>query len=388
MLLATQQALIERFVRLRDSGGTDLAPHSLRVPAAHYVDPVQAEREHRELFRRRPLLVGLTPDVPEPGSFATHETADTSLLLVRGDDRRVRAFVNACRHRGTRLAEGRGNARSFSCPFHAWSYARDGRLIARPNSCGGFDDTGTEFSALLEVPCEERAGMIFAQIEGNGLRVNVDRLVGEVAEEIVNYRIGATAHFETRTATRECNYKFIIDGFAEAYHIAALHKGTIAPYYYTAPALTDAFGPTVRMIGVRSSIDRELAKPAADRRLLPHGTTQYLIPPNIVLTHQVDHIQLWQVYPLPGSADRCRICFSLYWPKPIDAEAEQKGRFNVDVLWKVTTEEDFPQSLAIHRNLASGAVPALVFGRNEPALIHYHQQIAAAIGSEALVEFD
>jgi phenylpropionate dioxygenase-like ring-hydroxylating dioxygenase large terminal subunit len=388
MQLATQHALIDRFVRLRAAGATDLAPHSLRVPAAHYVDPVQAEREYRELFRRRPLLVGLSPDLPEPGSYATHETADTSLLLVRGDDRRVRAFVNACRHRGTRLAEGRGAAKSFSCPFHAWNYARDGRLISRPNSCGGFDDTGAEFSTLLEIPCEERAGMIFAQIDGERIAGNVDRLVGGVVEEIAGYGIDATAHFETRTTTRDCNYKFIIDGFAEAYHIAALHKSTIAPYYYTAPSLTDAFGPTVRMIGVRSTIDRELGKPRSEQRLLPHGTTQYLIPPNVVLTHQVDHIQLWQVYPVPGSADRCRICFSLYWPKPIDVEAEQKSRFNVDVLWKVTTEEDFPQSLAIHRNLASGAVRNLVFGRNEPALIHYHRQIAAAIGSAALVEFD
>jgi len=68
----------------------------------------------------------------------------------------------------------------------------------------------------------------------------------------------------------------------------------------------------------------------------------------------------------------------------MDAEAERKSQFNVDVIWKVTSEEDFPQSLAIHRNLASGAVPELVFGRNEPALIHYHKQIARAVGSDRL----
>ena len=115
-----------------------------------------------------------------------------------------------------------------------------------------------------------------------------------------------------------------------------------------------------------------------------HGTIQYLIPPNVVLTHQVDHIQLWQTYPLAGMADACHIHFALYWPAPLDAEAQRKSQFNIDVIWKVTTEEDFPQSLAIHRNLASGQVPELVFGRNEPALIHYHQVIAAAAGSPAL----
>jgi len=386
MQVAAQHALIERFERLREAGTTDMAAHSLRVPAAHYTDAGQAAREHVELFRRQPLLVALSPDLPAPGSYLTHEAADTSLLLVRDDDQRARAYINACRHRGARIAEGRGNRRSFSCPFHAWNFGRDGRLISRPNSCGGFDDTGDRFDALREVPCMEAGGMIFVLLEGDGIEARVQRLMGGVLEEIGGYGIANTVHFDGRGTERACNYKFIIDGFAEAYHINALHKDTIAPFYYCHPALTDAFGPVVRMIGVRSSIDREFAKPPEARRLLPHGTTQYLIPPNVVLTHQVDHIQLWQVYPVKGAADQCRIAFNLYWPAPMDAEAERKSQFNVDIIWKVTSEEDFPQSLAIHQNLASGAVPEIVFGRNEPALIHYHQQIAAAIGSDALRE--
>jgi phenylpropionate dioxygenase-like ring-hydroxylating dioxygenase large terminal subunit len=384
MRLETQHELIERFVRHRDAGTTDMAPHALRVPARHYVDPAQTAKELQELFRRRPLLVALTPDLPEPGSYVTHEVDDVSLLLVRDDDRRARAFINACRHRGARIAEGRGSKRTFSCPFHAWNYARDGRVIARPNSCGGFDATGAAFDALHEVPCHETNGLVFVLLEGDGIEDKVNDLVGGVLEDIAGYRIADTSYFESRSTERDCNYKFIVDGFTESYHIKALHKETISPYYYTTPSLTDRFGPTSRMIGVRSTIDKELEKPAQERRFLRHGTTQYLIPPNIVLTHQVDHIQLWQVYPVNGAADRCRINLSLYWPSPMDAEAERKSRFNIDVLWKVTSEEDFPQSLAIHRNLASGAMPELVFGRNEPALIHYHEQIAKAIASDAL----
>ena len=357
-----------------------MAPHNVRVPARHYVDAQQTAAEMRELFKCQPLLVALSPDLPEPGNFVTHETADVSLLLVRDDDRRARAYVNACRHRGARIAEGRGSKRTFSCPFHAWNYGRDGRVIGRPNSCGGFDGVVDAFEALYEVPCVETAGLVFVLLEGEGIEHKVNTLVGGVLDEIAGYRIGQTQYFDSRSTERDCNYKFIVDGFTESYHIKALHKDTISPYYYTAPALMDAFGPIVRMIGVRSSIDKEFGKPADERRFLPHGTTQYLIPPNVVLTHQVDHVQLWQMYPVNGATDRCRITFSLYWPAPMDAEAERKSRFNVDVIWKVTSEEDFPQSLAIHRNLASGAVRELVFGRNEPALIHYHEYIAKAVG--------
>ena len=384
MKLETQRQLLDRAATHLKNGTTDLAEHCLRVPALHYLSREQLAREVDALFRNSPLLVGLTPDAPTPGSYFTHEAADTALIIVRGDDNTVRAFVNACRHRGTRIAEGRGTKRTFSCPFHAWNYARDGKLISRPNSCGGFDSTGDEFSALLQKPCIEVAGMIFVLLEGTGIEAKVQRLIGGIADEVAGYRIGDTVFFDNRTSERPCNYKFIVDGFAESYHLGTLHKKTISPYYYTNPSLSDRFGPVARMIGVRSSIDKEWAKEESEQRFIRHGTVQYLIPPNIVLTHQVDHIQLWQVYPVADDPQRCRATLNLYWPTPFDDAAQKKCQFNLDVLWQVTNDEDFPQSIAIQRNLASGAISELVFGRNEPSLIHYHRQIAAAIDSELL----
>lgn len=387
MRVDVQHELIERFQRHRQHGSTDMAPHSLRVAAGHYVDPEGARREWLTLFRRGPLLAALSPDLPLPGSYLARELAGTSVLLVRTEDGEARAFVNACRHRGARLAEGRGLTRRLTCPFHAWNYDLEGRLVSRPGSCGGFDDTGMAFSALYPVACLETAGMIFIQLEGESLEQAVSDLLGGAVDDIAGFGIERTVHFGSREGERDCNFKLIMDGFAEAYHIASLHRNSIRPYYYSHPALTDTFGATTRMIGVRASIDKELAKPGGEQRLLPHATTQYLIPPNAVLTHQVDHIQLWQVFPVEGARDHCRIQLSLYWPEPLDAEGERKSQFNLDVIWQVTTEEDFPQSLAIHANLTSGSVPELVFGRNEPALIHYHRQIAAASGGEEALRF-
>jgi len=383
MHIDTQRELVARVSTHLANGTTDSVPYNLRVTAAHYTDDGQAALEIEQLFRREPLLVALTPDLPSPGDYLTHEAAGTSLLLVRDQDGRARCYINACRHRGVRVAEGRGRARSFSCPFHAWNWRLDGSLAGRPNSNGGFDAVDAACNQLYERPCLELAGLIFVLLEGDDIEQQVRAKLGGALDDIAHYRIADTVYFDSRETERNCNYKFIVDGFCESYHIAALHKDTISPFYYTTPALCDLLGRTVRMIGVRRSIDREFDKPADERRLLRHGTTQYLIPPNIVLTHQVDHIQFWRVYPL-GSAGRCRVEFSLYWPQPMDDDARRKSRFNVDVIWDVVTGEDFPQGLAIHRNLASGAVPELIFGRNEPALAHYHEGIARAIGSDRL----
>jgi len=382
-----QAELVARFVDHLENGTTDTVDSSLQVPAAHYTDPGQARLEQEKLFRQAPLLVALSPDLPATGSYLAHQALDTELLLVRDSQQRVRAYINACRHRGARLTDGRGTARSFSCPFHAWHWSIDGNLLARPNSNDGFDDTGMLCDQLLECESLETNGMIFVLLEGTGIEEKVEARLGDVLAEIGHYHIEDTVFFDSRAATRDCNYKFIIDGFCEAYHISALHKETISPYYYTTPSLTDLTGDTVRMIGVRRSIDKEMKKPPAERKLLGHATTQYLIAPNIVLVHQVDHIQFWRVYP-EEDAGHCRIEFSLYWPQPLDAEAERKARFNVDVLWEVITGEDIPQALSIQKNLRSGAVDHLYFGRNEPALVHYHQVVAKHIGSARLQTMD
>ena len=226
--------------------------------------------------------------------------------------------------------------------------------------------------------------MIFVLLEGSDIDRKVEELVGAMRDEVAGYDIASLRYFDSRRAERSCNYKFIMDGFGESYHLKVLHKATIAPYFEGIAGLTDALGPVVRNIGVRSSVDKELAKDPADQRFLRHGTIQYMIPPNALLSHQVDHVQFWQIYPIGGDPGRCRVELHLYWPQPIDEEARRKAEFNLDLLWNVTTTEDFPQSDRIHANLASGAMREVVFGRNEPALIHYHKQIAQAVGGTAI----
>lgn len=380
-----QRAQLERLRILLAENSTDMSPYALQVPAAHYVSNEQHAREIDALFRKRPLLVALTPHIPNEGDYLSHEALDTSLLLVRDPDGNARAYVNACRHRGARLAEGRGTKASFSCPFHAWNWGLDGMIIARPNSHDGFSGADARYDQLVELPCYETSGLIFVLLEGGDIKDKVHDLMGEALPDIASLDIANTEYIDSRTTELDCNYKFFLDGFAETYHIAPLHKNTISPFYYSNSTLVDQMGDVVHLMSPRKTIDREFEKPESEQdSALPYCTTEYLVAPNALLTHQVDHIQFWRTYPVDG-ANRCRIELNVFWPKPMDEEAERKAHLNVDLVWQVTTDEDFPQSVAIHRNLANGDLPELIFGRNEPALIYYHQNIARAIGSDRLV---
>ena len=382
-----QSEMLERLRAHLSNKTTDLSPYALKVPAEHYVSEDQFALEVEVLFKQRPLLVALTPHIANEGDYLTHEVIDTSIVLVRDGDGAAHAYVNACRHRGARLAEGRGKKLSFSCPFHAWNWGLDGRIIARPNSHEGFAQADARYDQLLEVMCYETAGMIFVLLEGDDIEGKVKELMGSSLSDIANFDIESMQYIDSRETELDCNYKFFLDGFAETYHIGPLHKNTISPYYYSNSTLVERMADVVHLVSPRKTIDKEFEKPPAEQgSVLPYCTTEYLLAPNAMLTYQVDHVQFWRTYPIDG-ANRCRIELSLFWPKPMDAEAQRKARLNVDLVWDVTTQEDFPQSVAIHRNLASGAVPDLVFGRNEPALIYYHQNIATAIGSDRLIPF-
>jgi hypothetical protein len=130
-------------------------------------------------------------------------------------------------------------------------------------------------------------------------------------------------------------------------------------------------------------VAEELARPlGAESRLLPHGTTQYLLMPNAVLCHQIDHVELWRVTPL--AVDRTRVATSLFAPRAPESDKERAYWVkNLDVLLRVTYAEDFPAMARIHENLASGAVPEVVYGKMEPALVHFHESVNALLAADA-----
>lgn len=358
-----------------------LAEQSVRNPASAYTCPRRFERERALLFRGLPCLVALSAECARPGDYACADLGGVPVAIVRQPDGSLRAFVNACRHRAATLLEGCGSLeRVIACPYHGWSYELDGRLRARPGAEAGFDDLPKQDFALHPVAVAEAHGLIFARASGSD-PVEVDAALCGAEQEIAAYRLDTCCPIETRVQELPINWKLVIDTFTEAYHIAFLHRATIAPHYYSDRSIVDAYGPHTRFIGVRRSIAAELEKPdESERRLLPHATTQYLLLPNAIVCHQIDHVELWRLAPL--AVDRTRVATSVFAPRPPASEKERAYWIrNLDVLLDVTTREDFPTMARIQQNLASGAVPEVVYGRMEPALAHFHAAVDAALAA-------
>jgi phenylpropionate dioxygenase-like ring-hydroxylating dioxygenase large terminal subunit len=358
-----------------------LAAASMHNPASAYADVDRFESEMRTLFRGQPVLVALSCELREPGSFVTLSAGGVPLVAVRQDDGTVRAFVNVCRHRGSTLLTspcGEG-LRSIRCPYHAWTYGLDGALQRFPGAEPGFDDIDKATHGLIEVPVAEGLGLVFAIADPAAAPFTIDDALHGAGEEIADFGVGGYAHVDSRDHEWAMNWKLVMDTFTEPYHIPWLHKDSIAPYYLFDRWIHDSYGPHQRFIGCRKSVLEEFDKPGDDDwDLLPHGTLQYLLVPNAVLVHQMDHLELWRLQPI--APDRTLVRTSVYSPPNAPRRPEYYVK-NLDILLGVTNTEDFPMQEQVQRNLASGAMPEVVYGKMEPALVAYHTAVNALVAA-------
>jgi phenylpropionate dioxygenase-like ring-hydroxylating dioxygenase large terminal subunit len=314
--------------------------------------------------------------VPQAGDWLASEHGGVPLAVVRQADGGLRAMVNICRHRGATLLQGSGAAlRRIVCPYHGWVYDADGRLLNRPASAGGFDDVATECD--LHRRAVEKHGLIFVHPD-SAAPFEVDDALHGAQDEIADYGLDGYIHVETRRRDWRMNWKLVLDTFTEAYHIRWLHKDSIAPYF-ACDLIFDAYGPNPRAIGLRKEAVEQLdVEPRENWKLLPYATAQYFLVPNALLVYQVDHVELWRLEPLDVSTTR--VSTSLYAPEPPATDkARAYWKKNLDLLLKVTESEDFPLMEQIQKNLESGALPEVIYGRIEPALVHLHREIDKAL---------
>ena len=129
-----------------------------RVPVDAYVDAARFARERELVFRRRMNLIAHGSELSSPGDFVTRDVLSTPVVIVRGEDGRVRAFLNVCRHRGATVElRERGTCRRFVCPYHGWTYRPDGALDQVRHK-EGFPKLEMAASSLVALSCIEERG--------------------------------------------------------------------------------------------------------------------------------------------------------------------------------------------------------------------------------------
>ena len=217
--LLSEQKILERIFDHIDNKTTDLGDTVWKEPVANYLSQERFESEIA-LLRSLPVVFCLSAMLPDKGSYVSRKSAGTPLLVVRGDDGKVRAFINGCRHRGMQVAKNSGCARAFVCPYHAWTYGLEGELKHIPGRAG-FPGVELKDNGLVEVGATEKGGLVYVNQSGPA-----DASMLEIVPDLFSEK---QAYFDQSEYTDDANWKLLAETTMEGYHIKALHKKSFYP---------------------------------------------------------------------------------------------------------------------------------------------------------------
>lgn len=364
-----------------DARTTDLADAMFRNQVINYSSRERAELEREKLFRERPIFMALSTRLPKPGDFLTEDVGGMPVLITRANDGQSQAFANICRHRGAPVAQGCGHARAFTCPYHGWTYDLSGKLLGTTDKAGFAGlDLGTH--GLVRLPIAEKHGMIFVRPKplqkDETVRIDIDAELGPIGTDLAALKLDSFPYYSVDRVHPRINWKFAIDTFLEGYHIAHLHRKTIAPYFIGSSGTFDSAGLNGRMCVAKTSIDALRQQPEAERNYRQHVVAIYQLFPNTLIIWQLDHIEIWRAFPGRDDASHCDVEMTIY--KPHDsARPDSYWEKNRDIAIRTVLEEDFPLGERMQIGFESGATEEVVYGRNEPSLVHFHQSIRKAL---------
>ena len=353
----------------------------MRLPVAAYLDPDRYAREIDAVFRGLPLALALSLELPEPGTYRALTLLDTPVLLVRGRDGVVRAFLNVCRHRGARLCEdGSGQRTRFSCPYHAWTYDDTGALVALygDDKFGDFDHAER---GLTELACAERSGIVFACLDPE-YEFDIDVWLGAMQPRLDSLDLNNWVLHEQRDLDGP-GWKVTLDGYLEVYHHDIVHRSTVGAHTLGNLLVHDTFGPHQRLTFARKNIGELADQPPDDWQPEQHTRAIHSVFPNLSISGIVGgHCLVSQIFPgrdLDHTITRQSI---------LCAPSEQNAAWHeaADNFSRLTLEavrdEDYAIGQTVQASLRSGANDDFLLGRNEPAVQHYHNMVAAVTSGD------
>lgn len=369
---------------------SELGDELLELDPRVYTDPARFEAERRTIFREGPMLVALSGELAEPGDRVLFDAAGPPILVVRGEDGVLRAFMNMCTHRGARLVSHCDASRRLLCPFHGWTFDLAGRLRSIPLAAA-FEGVDAETRALLRVPLAERHGMVFvrprpaARDEGGGRELDLDEYLGPIRPLLEALDLGSLRLIRADRLEARCNWKLALDMGRETYHVPAVHRNSLALNLYPHVTIFDRYGPHSRFSGAGKDFASLVGKSENEWPEMSYQAVHYLFPnATLSFTHSVDGrtpvVTMSRVFPGDSIGQAVTLIATYRRREAGDAADEQIAAMH-DAIVGIVGSEDYGVAERVWRSIEHGSpgIPFLL-GRNELLVQHYHRELADRIG--------
>ena len=350
-----------------DNQTTDLGQEVWVEPVSNYQSQDRLEAE-LDLIRRRFVVFCPSLSLAKTGDYVARASAGTPLIAVRGEDGTVKAFKNACRHRGVKLADGQGCKRALTCPYHGWTYGLDGQLMNIPHE-NGFPDLDVDAMGLVPVATKEVGGCVYVCQNPSE---DADSQISSISSLIPDdYELIETSELDVAA-----NWKIHIESSLEGYHIRSLHTRTFYPRQYDNLTVVETFGENSRIAFPYQSIERLRDKPEETWSTNGGLTYVYHLFPNVIISTFPDCMQVVILEPVSLELTRQHV-YLLGRGTVDDAGAPDAIRQSIlegQAFAKTGALEDLAVVISAQQGLKSGANEHLTFGLFESAIgrLHHH----------------
>ena len=362
------------------------------IPAGRYIDPRFFELERQHLWRKSWLLAAHIDELPEPGCFITWDNAGQPVVLVHAADGAINAFYNTCSHRGAPVVtESSGRKKRLTCPYHGWSYADTGELVAIRDPAD-FRDLDLSSRGLKPVRCERFGNLVFVNFDPSAPTL-LDWL-GPIAQEWQEFQFDQCRLAARHIFDLDCNWKIAMEANTEVYHVRSIHPTTVAPIlddrrnvntlYPNGHGRMVAPTPEGKVPLDVMQVPREVAEIDTVGEIGRTCTQSYGLFPNFVAP-----LSQWTIPPLlfwPNGIDKCRLetwTMAPPWQEGLrpDLWTENDGAELCAVL-----KEDTQFGEMIQKSMESYAFQGVPLSYQESRIYHWNQAADKMIGIDNIPE--
>ncbi len=356
------------------------------LPGKYYHSPEIYEEESQKIFYKSWQFACRAEEIPSPGDYKLLQIIDESIILVRDKSSTIRAHFNVCRHRGTQLcAEHSGNfkAKTIQCPYHAWTYALDGKLMSAPLMQEGHGFVKEECS-LYQAALHEWEGFVFINLDRNPVpfESQMGALVGRFKDwKMDELRIAHHIRYELN-----CNWKLILQNYQECYHCPGVHplltKRTpvqSAQHDVSEGAVIGGFMDLTQERGSMTMHGEAAAPPICKTGEDLQRIYYYSVFPNLLLTPHPDFVLYHHITPL-GPDKITNDCYWLFRPEVIKDPTAQAGISSAVEFWDLTNRQDWQVCEQMQIGTKSARFDRGYYSGREDILHQLDMEVLKALG--------
>lgn len=348
-----------------------------RIPAAVYSDEERFEAERDRVFRRSWFVAERASVLAGSGDYLLWEEFGESVVICRYSDGRLRAFHNVCQHRGARIVTKESGfcPQLFTCAWHGFRYDRRGMVRGVPDRAN-FDPAELDGLRAPQVAVTEWGGWIWICLDGEHAPSLEDWLGPEIIEELRHYRMEDMIVHAERTWPMPVNWKVVVEGFIETYHVATLHSRSVGNFY----ALDDTFQwlfdrHSMYVVPFRA----QLAELFATEDHIRTATCHHLVFPNSIFNCNPTHIQFFMPVPIDAHTSKYR-AWNLILPGSDDRYLAE-----MDGLWEnfqAVAEEDLFAATQVGRTRQSMGYTRNILSTRECRIPHFLDAVEKMLTDE------